>query len=519
MLSKIALLCSFLIFFSIHAATEGSDDSTPVDWRDFLQPRLPLISAEPLASKEEQKLLEGALLWAKNFQKYAGNDIGFRYFHKKLTDKKLTIFVRSSFEEDEICSLFSQLRCATGFAMAVSPHVQAKDLSLVFSDKTCQKSEAYQVFVAANSYDRGRLSSEKLTYLQQFSCEDPTALPEDLHAHHSDIFTQMFPWLQQWEASRHALSYFFEKFDPQLAHSIFDCFMYVVREFPYVLHHLETSDFQQYAYVFIPVLCNATNLRAFSEIIRNSCPFDPNKKEILTVCDQLSLCLQMKGSSESHEYCASLANTLWTLFASLNAHVTQDQWELCVAILRDQNACVNDAFTHNYGWIKTVFEHRELPQTPSPSTTCFSYYKQHHAPYIFERHARVINDLYQMLEKYCSLDDQSVCRKVQKNLHDENDLGEYDLLKRDNDLRTFLVLRCRIVWGLAKKGVLSSDFLCLHSACTSAEKRALSLNSRYHYLQNSPCKTHLQGTAPNLRTEDLSRLSISMFIDDPRQKV
>ena len=494
----------FLQAFSLHAA-EGQHTIFP---------------SQPIEIWDE------AIRWDDRFGSYVENDEGYKYFASLLRNNE-PIARLDHFEETDICSLFSKLRCATCFAMVCDPNVSKKNF--VAALKTCQASEVYQVFVVADSYYKGQGNSSKFQKLQSHAqqAHDPpeelcfpgallasqTWLPKIIRACRIDVFDQELSWLQTWVSNYKCLTTFLEQ---ELSPPIIDVFHRLVtlcEDTPYMLSHIQKSHFQQYAYALVPTLLKGDNVFTFFDLVRNACMCDTQKEEL---CSFLRVLIHVLPSESLFnpdvlkEHCTHLVNDIWDVFRYLGAHITQEQWTTCVVYLRQNYTWVDEAFKDQHPWIQDVFVYRELPEEVMSSPTSFHYYTQHHAPYIFQEHEQVVHDLCQILEKYCCQpEDQLTCQLWQKRVSDDNMFSDYSFCVRNSSLSSFFSLRCRILWELAKEEARFSDFLALYRTCFYAEKKALSLNAQQAGNAETSGMKILKNAALPAPTEDLSRLSIS----------
>ena len=467
-------------------------------------------------SKRPLHILSQVCNWSHAFAPYVAIDPGVRHF-ASLPFEPRTEFTH--FEESELCSVFSQLRCATCFAMTINTRVDENIFTKVLD--ACHDSEIYQVFVAADSYYKGRGNSKKFQKLKHRLPEELTTklalfskkslLAETARKHQSSIFERNFTWLQQWEDSREKLSDFFESDIIPPTTDIFESLMQLCAKYPYALHHLGMPDCQKYAYVLVPMLLKGDNFSTFSHKMRSSFAGDPQKEELCSLLNDLKPLLSLVSSPQPHNLqtrCASLVHILWTLWESVNAHVTQEQWSHCVTYLRQSLPWMDEAFKDNHPWLISVFAYKKLPQK-AVSSTSFDYYTQHHAPLIFGVHAQILKDLYPQLEQYCTPDEQKACKHwiwLAKRL----DMSPaFSLCSRHRSLEKFHTLRCCILWKLAKEDPLPQSFCALYCMCSHAEKRALYLNAqRANCADNIGQKLFKSVTLPD-SIKDLSRIGIS----------
>ena len=470
----------------------------------------------------EKQILQKTLEWKKMFVPHVSNDPGVKHFTSPIADHPSILLERfCDFEEIDICSVLSNLRCATCFAMTINPHVGEDIFTKALAE--CHVSEIYQVFVAADSYYKGHGNSSKFQTLKRHLPEDlrdkgallaTKPLPANTaRKYQSSVFERDLTWLNKWEDSRKALSMFLQ-FGFLLPDNISSHFMKLCGEDPYVLHHLEISDFQQYAHTLVPILLKEDDCFTLAEKMHSSFAGDSQKEEILITLGHLTHLLPVFDPPKPHAekaHCTDCVTVIWTLFKALNAHVTQKQWSHCITCLRQSLPWIDEAFQNNHPWLTTVFKCQELPQKALSSRTAFDYYTKHHAPYIFKIHERIIDTLYEQLAQYIppakKKDFKDRLLWVKRN----NTEGQYDLQDLYIGLKKFHTLRCRILWDLAKKETLSSDFVYLHSMCSQAEKKALCVNAHWLMFYITPGRKILTNVRLLDPLKDLSRISIAKF--------
>ena len=466
--------------------------------------------------------------WTDKFGSYIKGNADYQYFASRVESKK-PLKDGDDFEETEICSIFTRLRCATGFAMVCSDSVPADVFASAL--KRCHASEIYQIFVAADSHYKGLGDSRKAQMLKNLALQkihdspkelnatgallDHAWLPKEIRACQSSILERELPWLQAW-VQAHSRVDFFLNYD--ISPRIIDVFLTLenmCKSHPYALSHIQKSDIQKYAYALVPALCKGGNLATFHSMVRASYPCGPQKEELCDCCEALGVLFYSQPSQQTGipEYpCTVLVGVIWDAFRLLNVHITQKQWSLCVAYLRHNHRWVNDAFIENNPWLMDVFAYRELPQQVVEATTGFHYYRQYHAPYIFHRHKVIINDLYKLLEKYALSEaeeaEKEIYKSWKKKAYEDSLKSNYCFVRRRVGLTVLHSLRCCTLWSLAKKEKLSSDFSYLYSTCTHAEKKALCLSVQRADCAETPGMNILKSVALPNPTEDLSRLPI-----------
>lgn len=495
--------------------------------------------ADTVSDSQPHTILCHATRWKQNFGSHIAEDVGYKYFAEKIERYERYQGYQGSIKhlrpfDENICKSFTNLRCATCFAMAISPSVSEKVFS--FALEACHESEIFQVFVAVDSYYKGRGNSQKFKMLKDLApltlAEPPTELQSSgvfeqnnwlikkIHAGQSDIVLQRFYWLQEWEISRQRLSDFLQNEITPSTHDAFQELMQICATDPYALHHLDISDLKQHALALGLPLLDENNWSAFYNKVKKSLPYDPNKADIVAFCESIapiSFCGQMPEEIQS--YCTLLVDKTWNLFDSLNIHVTPELWNCCVGLLRSQHPWINCAFTYSYDWIETVFKYKERPfesafslYESASSIKPFDYYTQHHAPYIFQKHAEVVDNLCQLLKTHCSATEESICENMQTDTHYYNAVQQYALAYRNHTLETLFTLRCTILWKIAQKQNVSTQLSHLHSTCSQAEKKALAFTAQFNDILDDtefPGKTIFLKASTSHPLKDLSRLSLT----------
>ena len=135
------------------------------------------------------------------------------------------------------------------------------------------------------------------------------------------------------------------------------------------------------------------------------------------------------------------------------------------------------------------------------------------------QHEEVVDNLYKLLKKYCSIQENSTCENLQKYIRRDNADQEYALATRNYTLETFFILRCTILWKLAQTQKTCKQLSHLHSTCTHAEKKALAFDARFHGIEFPGQSIFLQSYTSN-PSKDLHRLTTThltlnlLFNDD-----
>lgn len=474
-----------------------------------------------LSSAEPVQILLDACSWS-SVAAHVADDAGVYHCSSQILGDHITL---CDFEGVLICPQLSNFRCATCLAMTTNPNVNEDILTTAL--KECHQSEVYQVFVAADSYYKGRGDSQNFQKLKDHLPEDLRStdtlllnkplLARTIRKHQSNIFERDLTWLRLWTSSHERLSHFLNHDITPPTADAFSEFMRLCDNNPYILHHLEISDFQKYAHALIPMLLKEDHLSKFSKKMHKSFSGDPQKKELFTLIRNLTNLLPFFAPPRPHaikDHCRTAVHNIWSLLESLNAHVSPEQWEHCVTYLRQSLPWLDEAFKNNYDWIPAVFAHKKHPQKALSSTTAFDYYTKHHAPCILTIHERILGALYQQLEQHCSPEETESCENWLRSINPEGISHNLGLQISRCAFENFRIIRCRILWKLAKESAAPSpDFIYLHSMCSQAEKRALRLNAQYKMLENTIGKSLLTNVTLPDPEKDLSRISLARLFD------
>ena len=459
-----------------------------------------------------QKLKQAEDLWEKNFGKYVANDIGYRFFLKTIRSLQGHAefpFFSQELEEITFCATFSRLRCATCYAMALQDDGDPKAFSEALS--LSHNTEIYQVFVAVDSYHKGRTPTKNSLLLKN-AAESILSLPIDPQERsfllrypwvyekaqecQESPFQQRFMWLQDWGQSRDTLSQFLEDEDATQTNGILLRLRDLCRRHPYVLHHLELSDIARYAHIFLPALYDQPTCH-LQHMMRESLPFDPNKAQFITFIDRVNqayrnaLNAPFEKGQDCTQYikitCSLLIDSTWLFLQLLHAHMTEERWSVCITNLKNL-FCIRNAFQNNGDWLPSVFCFQQQEVSPMPMTKA-DHYKEHHAPFIFARHTTIVNDICRILDKHCTPAQRQRYPKYQEAIFTKSTPKIGDCLNNRNlHLIELLSMRCAILWKLSTPPV-STCRVFLYTTCSLTEKRSLCAHTLKNCKADDPHKS------------------------------
>ena len=480
---------------------------------------------------------QAAVAWDKKFGSFVKSDAGYRYFASIINaDDPVASF--NHFEEVSVCRGFSSLRCATCFAMLHDQNIYDDTFSEAL--QYCHDAEIYQVFVAADSHYKGLGTSSKfqeLTHRALHFNNPPKelltkgalfstnkCLHKTLLSHKSHIFEAPFAWLQMWVSAHAKLENFLHSTCSQEICEVFVDLNNLFQNNPYVLSNIQKHHFQKYAHILIPALLQGENASRFFQMVQESYScYGPQKYDfcmfLKTLIPLLPFPFSEVSDDELKQRCTCLVSGLWDVFRFLNADITQAHWSICVAYLRHNHTWVNTAFVQNHLWCMAVFGYQTLPK-PEQSLTIFDYYRQNHDPYIFDKHAQLIDDVSQILKKHCTEREEETCKDLCRQWPQKTkekalttDYQPTIFCNRSMSLSKLFGTRCCILWRWAKEEQLPVGFLELYRTCSYAEKKALNLNAQRDQQAKTPGMKILKGIKLPRVTEDLSRWTMSMFLE------
>ena len=255
---------------------------------------------------------------------------------------------------------------------------------------------------------------------------------------------------------------------------------------PYVLRHLEQSDFVHHAHIWIPALYNPELSARFSYMLQQSLPFDPNKHALAELSKEIhQVYTQATTQNTIHAACVTIVNATWCFFKKLEAFVTKSHWACSLNILRNIPFVDIYIMTHPDS-ISTVFAVRGCqgsPQTARTGRSQAEYCAQQHLEPLLAQRAQLITRLYAPLEK--GQPQKHAAWQSLSNApffyHPRGASSTICCLNRQKiAIRSMLYTRCDFLWRLAKELHLRADFCALYNACTPAEKRYLKAQAKKH---------------------------------------
>ena len=504
MLYGIRILCLLIVHpLSIHAsATEAAE-----------------------ARLANEELCHAASVYTQTFGPFVARDPGYKYFSAILENAQQHCSLLPDFEEYTICSALSNTRCATCYAMVVGQCIDPD----VFSEalQQCDDSEIYQIFVAADSYFQGKEATPNFQILRQNlqSAASPEVLAptgslhsnhewlsKKIHSAHDSIFSQQFSWLQTWEHSRNKLTLFLTNTTQCPTNSLIPDLLAQSKDYPYFLHHLEKADILQYAYIFIPALNNILHFVSLYTDLRDSLPFDPHKKEVLAIIDTAFSHTVNNHPDDPASLSAHLAQVTWDIFSLLGVHITPEQWDHSKRILHAFLPQQEDGIpTQNSADLLAFQPQNTVRVAPHPMTK-YAYYSENFAPVIFEKvNTLLVEPIGKIMEDHASdrqLKSYSSSKAVfLKNIAQK----DFRLSQLATTVNSFLIMRCTLLWSLAKTPSTYAHFWPVYGSCTRTEKKALYVNAR-RLRDDNPIKKAFTNVKFSENTKHLDRMSLKIYV-------
>ena len=328
--------------------------------------------------------------WHARFSGEIPEDPGYVYCHERCTTIRGHGQLKRSCYEATICARFSDLRCATCYAMALCDNVSFS----TFCDalERCRDSEVYQVFMAADSSHKTKKSARKIQKLQDKTqalqyMEEPArpllqagasfqTLPWTQKAARKErdsvhgIYLNKTSWLQLWymgrqvfiknlcwrspnypEASQYltfttcAWNMHSDAIHVKLSHvnsqqDLLQRISKLTPNNPYVLHHIEKQDFLEYAYAWVPTLYNPEVNFTWARLVLQALPTTPNLRYLADIIDKAekifsSIEMRRQCRDSAQDLCQTLVDSTWDFFHKLQAPISFNKWRVCVDVLKE----------------------------------------------------------------------------------------------------------------------------------------------------------------------------------------
>ena len=492
--------------------------------------------------------------WETNFSPYVACDLSCCCYSAELKNLFASCEGGRACQKSHIKVTFSKLRCATCYSMALNDDVDHSVFEQAL--KKCFSIEAYQVFVAVDSYYNGAVPTQKARTLKSRVLILDIFKPKttrELHQTGALMSTfpwfergfprkhfplEQTPWLLDWHHGYVALRECITPSDAgkqrflgrvnvregSITHDFFlsDGGAYApknalerVAKNPvsasYALHHLSRGDLERYAYLWIPALFNSISHAAWHNFVEKG--FCYEHKQLATITKDIRAILDMADEQDNATVSRIVVNATWVFFSGLHVVVSKEQWRQSVRVLLEL------PFMEEYRYIcpdnlAPIFDFREqVPQSVLPHRIPQAdYYLQHYALDILMKRM-------QYQEEWCRCAAARLSPvEVVKLRHHVSPLkiatganhAEILALSKSQNVGWYYFLSARsgFIFRIAGESPLNADFWWHYSMCTPVEKIFLSQSALRVKDKKDPRKAIFVSTHSENATQNNYFLSV-----------